>query len=73
VDDLARRSAKLAEYWSKIREVSVAHQTAMAQEAQARQYNDSNDYEHNEQNGVGEELKGQGGFAGGDSKKRRGV
>ena len=69
---MQRRSAKFGEALARIREVVVAQQTALAQQAQARQHYDANEYEHGDPNGISEDMKSQG-FAGGDSKKRRGV
>lgn len=69
---MQRRSTKFSEALARIKDVVITQQTAMAQQAQARQYNDANDYEHSEQNGIADDIKSQG-FAGGDSKKRRGV
>ena len=72
IDDLQRRSTKFNEALARIKDVVITQQTALAQQAQARQYNDANDYEHGDQGGVNDDIKSQG-FAGGDSKKRRGV
>ncbi|KAI9710728.1 MAG: hypothetical protein M1820_002561 [Bogoriella megaspora] len=70
IEDLARRSAKLTEAWNRIKDVVVAQEAARAQQAQARQYSDPNEYENAESNGLSDDLKGQG-YAGGDSKKPR--
>ncbi|KAL9074270.1 MAG: hypothetical protein Q9157_004459 [Trypethelium eluteriae] len=72
IEDMQRRSSKFNEALARIKDVVITQQTALAQQVQARQYNDANEYEHADQNGVGDDLKHQG-FAGGDSKKRRGV
>ncbi|KAI9694836.1 MAG: hypothetical protein M1822_000452 [Bathelium mastoideum] len=72
IEEMQRRSAKFNEALARIKDVVIAQQTALAQQAQARQPYDTNEYEHGDPNGISDDMKGQG-FAGGDSKKRRGV
>lgn len=69
VDDVLRESSRVTEALSRIREVIVTQQHALA-EQQARAFN-GEPYE-DDLNGFHDDFKG-GGFSGGDAKKRRGV
>lgn len=66
---MMRQSHRVMESLSRMREVTVAQQTAISEHRarMARGHQLEEDY-----NGIPDEYKG-GGFAGGDAKKRRGV
>jgi hypothetical protein len=70
VDDALRQSNHVVRNLTSIREFVIAQQNALA-EQRARAV--KGDYYEDDYNGLHEDYKGSGGFAGGDAKKRRGV
>ncbi|KAI9812907.1 MAG: hypothetical protein M1827_004425 [Pycnora praestabilis] len=70
-DDMIRQHNRVHDSLSRIREVLISQQHALAdQRAQDQGYKGSLDYEGEDT--YHEDLKGGGGFAGADAKKRRG-
>lgn len=69
IEDMLQKSSRITDNLRRIREVMVAQQHALSEHRarMARGSQMEDDY-----NGMPDEYKG-GGFAGGDSKKRRGV
>lgn len=72
VDELLDHSARIEESLRRIRDVVVTHQVAMAEQAQDLRCRPGS-YESGDPNSFNDDSKGAGGFAGPDSKKRRGV
>jgi hypothetical protein len=70
VDDALRQSSRVIENLARIKEAVIAQQNALA-EQRARAV--KGDYYEDDYNGLHDDYKGSGGFAGGDAKKRRGV
>jgi hypothetical protein len=70
VEDALHRSKRISDNWNRIREAVIAQQQALA-EQRARVV--KGDYYEDDYNGLHDDYKGSGGFAGGDAKKRRGV
>ncbi|KAK5001304.1 hypothetical protein LTR60_007421, partial [Cryomyces antarcticus] len=60
------------EFLARIRDVVVTRQAALAEQAQDRQFKGANDYDSEDANGYADDSR-TGGFAGSDTKKRRGV
>ncbi|EON69122.1 hypothetical protein W97_08308 [Coniosporium apollinis CBS 100218] len=71
VDELLDHSARIEESLRRIRDVVVTHQVAMAEQAQDPRCRPGS-YESGDPNSFNDDSKGAGGFAGPDSKKRRG-
>ncbi|KAI9873219.1 MAG: hypothetical protein M1830_000685 [Pleopsidium flavum] len=72
-DEMIRQHGRVYDSFARIREVLLTQQLALAEQRQHDQgYKGSSEYD---EDGVGyqDELKGGGGFAGADAKKRRGV
>lgn len=69
VDDILRQSARVTEALSRIRDIIITQQHALA-EQQARAF--KGEPFDDDLNGFHDDFKG-GGFSGGDAKKRRGV
>ncbi|KAF2197318.1 hypothetical protein GQ43DRAFT_496416 [Delitschia confertaspora ATCC 74209] len=73
VDDMLKQSEKIQMSLQRMREVVFNHQQAdMMDQKQDSRYRPVNGYEHEGTNNYHEEGKGTGGFAGADTKKRRG-
>lgn len=70
VEDALRQSTRIIDNLTRIKEAVVAQQHALA-EQRARVV--KGDYYEDDYNGLHDDYKGSGGFAGGDAKKRRGV
>lgn len=70
VEDARRHASRIIENLDRIRDAVNTQQNALA-EQRARAV--KGDYYEDDYNGLHDEYKGSGGFAGGDAKKRRGV
>jgi hypothetical protein len=70
VDDALRHASRIIENLTRISDAVSTQQNALA-EQRARAV--KGDYYEDDYNGLHDEYKGSGGFAGGDAKKRRGV
>jgi hypothetical protein len=70
VEDAIRQSTRMMDNLARIKEAAIAQQNALA-EQRARAV--KGDYYEDDYNGVHDDYKGSGGFAGSDTKKRRGV
>jgi len=71
VDDLVIKAQRMHESFIRIRDVVVSQQAALAEQAQEQRFKGVNGFNSEDPNGYGDDSKG--GFAGSDSKKRRGV
>jgi hypothetical protein len=70
VDDALRQATRVTENLTRIKDAVIAQQNALA-EQRARAV--KGDYYEDDYNGLHDDSKGNGGFVGGDAKKRRGV
>src|SRR3954451_1546687 len=74
VDEMLKQSEKIQLSLQRMRDVVFNHQQVnIVEQAQDPRYRQMNGYEHDGQNNYHEDPKGNGGFAGSDPKKRRGV
>jgi hypothetical protein len=71
VDELMAKSRRIEESLKRIREMVIAQNHAMEQQMKDPGRNGSGSYQ--DMNGYSDDKPGMGGFAGGDTKKRRGV
>ncbi|KAK7186125.1 GATA zinc finger domain-containing protein 10 [Paraphaeosphaeria sporulosa] len=72
VDDMIKHSERVQISLQRMREVVFNHQASLVEPPQDPRYGRMNGYEHDAQSNYGDDLKGVGGFAGPDPKKRRG-
>ena len=73
IDDMLRRQSRVLESLSRIKEVVITQQHALAEQRNRDEANKvSSDYGE-DGSGYSDKADGAGGFAGPDSKKRRGV
>ena len=70
MEDALCQSLRITENLKGIRDAVIAQQNALA-EQRARAV--KGDYYEDDYNGLHDDYKGNGGFVGGDAKKRRGV
>jgi hypothetical protein len=73
VDELVSKSRHTIDALNRLREVLVAQQAVYYQQAQEQRYKSENELPRNDSVHLATEDGKGGGFAGGESKKRRGV
>lgn len=74
VDEMLKHSDRIQVSLQRMREVVFNHhQASMVEPPQDPRYRQINGYDHEAASNFAEDLKGSGGFAGADNKKRRGV
>jgi hypothetical protein len=71
VGELLQKSRRIEESLKRIREMVIAQHYAMEQQRKKPEPSGSENY--TDMNGYADEKQGMGGFANGDTKKRRGV
>ena len=72
IDDMMKQSERVHMSLQRMRDVVHNHnQASLAEPPREAHYRRANGYDHETSSSYGEDLKGSGGFAGGDNKTRK--